>query len=177
MEVKESKMMIEKERKERQKIEYEMSKWSLGGLSDDEIMEYALMISQEEHLDNDDDMTHTAPVSLSTNKNKDNYNSSWLNSQSTDYDEDEALLQAIKASLDLSQSAEPSSSLNLKDSTNCTNTQQQQQEQQYLDDINEWPSISDTVHQSSKSITGNNQIEDEYDEELQYVLQLSRQEK
>ncbi|CAO3638319.1 unnamed protein product [Cunninghamella blakesleeana] len=180
MEVKESKMMIEKERKERQKREYEMSKWSLGGLSDDEIMEYALMISQEERMDDNEIMAYAASVSSSNNNTYNNDHSpSWLESQSTDYDEDEALLQAIKASLDLSQSTEPvaasSSSSNLKN--NATDINAKQQQNQYLDDINEWPSIGDSIQQSPKSTPKNNQIEDEFDDELQYVLQLSRQEK
>ncbi|KAI9308954.1 WD40-repeat-containing domain protein [Cunninghamella echinulata] len=180
MEVKESKKMIENERKEREKFENEMNKWSLGGLSDEEIMEYALMISQEGKLDNNyDDMISTTSATTTIINNENNNHPTWLDTQSTDYDEDEALLQAIKASLDISsQNTTFSASSSLSLNEDITHNHRQQQEQ-FLDDASQWPSIGDSIqHQPLKPTAKNNQIEDsELDEELQYVLQLSRQEK
>ncbi|KAI8340574.1 WD40-repeat-containing domain protein [Chlamydoabsidia padenii] len=124
--VQSSAITLAEERRAKVLAAKEMDKWTLGGLSDEEMVAYAMMISQEP-------MDASPPSSLTDPP---------LN----DDNDDDALLQAIMASLTM-------------DETNTTSP---------MDFDLDWP----TIGSSTTSSTHAHNVED--DEELQYVLELSR---
>lgn len=178
--LKESKEALKQEKKEREREAKELHKMTLGGLSDAELLEYALMLSKEEA---------TAP---SPQPNGSGTNHGGGSFSAGDYvEDDEALLSAVMASLDMEGNGDE-----------ATNTLPSQSAVSWKED--EWPSVNEnsSPHRTSRagsdgSVWGNvhsrvlepfssntssprNGIaveEDEYDEELQYVLKLSESEK
>lgn len=122
-EVKESIEKLEFEKEERDRHAKEMNKLSLGGLSDQEMLDYAMMLSQQE-----------ASVSNA--------------SPQTDFvdESDEDLMKAIIASLH--------SSANIDDENRAIIT-------------DDWPNLTE---ERSRHLSE----EEDIDEELRYVLELSK---
>ncbi|KAI8333063.1 WD40-repeat-containing domain protein [Chlamydoabsidia padenii] len=161
-EVKASQLTLAEERKEQELAAREHDKWTLGGLSDEEIVAYAMMISQEEP-----DHNQSSPTSKQTTTTT---ITTTTTTGSHDYDEDEALLQAVMASLHMSGPMD-NSTLHGEN-----NDHQHDHTLGPMDSDLDWPLIG-----SSNSMTnpteqdGSSHLDDE-DEELQYVLRLSRNE-
>lgn len=137
-EVKASQLTLAEERKEQALAATERAKWSLGGLSDDEMVAYAMMISQEEP--HPDDPTP----------------------DEQDYDEDEAILQAVMASLQVT--------------ANDDNPASNGAVAHPMDSDLEWPMIGSSTPTpiATPTTQQHDRGDDDDDEELQYVLQLSR---
>ncbi|SAL95327.1 hypothetical protein [Absidia glauca] len=143
-EVKASQLTLAEERKEQALAAKERAKWSLGELSDEEMVAYAMMISQEEPPHTDDPTTGEP-----------------------DYDEDEAILQAVMASLQMTANDDnqPTDSPPSNDGSAA----------HPMDSDLEWPMIgSSTPTPISTPTQQHDGWDDDDDEELQYVLQLSR---
>lgn len=178
--LKESTEALKQEKKEREREARELHKMTLGGLSDSELLEYALMLSKEE--------SNSQDPSLQPNSSG---GSSSGNFSAGDYvEDDEALLSAVMASLDMENQA-------------VSNSLPSRSPVDWRED--EWPSVTETNNSSSRSsrtgsdgsVWGNVHSrvlepfhsdtssprfriaaeDDEYDEELQYVLKLSESEK
>ncbi|KAI8098608.1 WD40-repeat-containing domain protein [Halteromyces radiatus] len=160
-EVKASQLVLAQEKKQQELAAKEMEKWTMGGLSDEEIMAYAMMISQEPN--NITTASSPSPSYLENGHTNDNY------------DEDEALLQAVMASLEMSDPpsslCDQASSITTTTSTTTTTTMGIPQ----LDADMEWPTIEESHSTTATTHNGNGSTwNDEDDEELQYVLKLSR---
>ncbi|KAG1139886.1 hypothetical protein G6F37_009439 [Rhizopus arrhizus] len=146
-EVKESIQKLESEKKERHRHELKLSKLTLEGLSDEEMLHYALMLSQD-------------PSSGSTpqpSDSRDNY-----------VEDEDDLLKAVIASLSVTDSQE-------------TDVKESMIESNALDtsiissNSNNNGSEQDERLANAKSVS--NQHEEELDEELRYVLELSKTDK
>ncbi|KAI8077295.1 quinon protein alcohol dehydrogenase-like superfamily [Gilbertella persicaria] len=119
-EVKESMDKIASEKQDREREEKELNKLSLGGLTDEEMLDYAMMLSQQEHTPSSDFV---------------------------DVD-DEELMKAVIASLNVNQH------------TSSSDQSEWNEE--------EWPTVSEAT-----SI----QDEDDMDEDMRYILELSKTDK
>lgn len=144
-EVKASQLTLAEERKEQALAAKERAKWSLGELSDEEMVAYAMMISQEEEPHTDDPTTGEK-----------------------DYDEDEAILQAVMASLQMTANDDtpPTDSPPSNDGSAA----------HPMDSDLEWPMIGSSTPTpiATPTTQQHDGWDDDDDEELQYVLQLSR---
>lgn len=146
-EVKEYIQKLESEKKERHRHELKLSKLTLEGLSDEEMLHYALMLSQ-------DSSSGSTPQ---PSDSRDNY-----------VEDEDDLLKAVIASLNVTDSQE-------------TDVKESMIESNALD-ISTLPSNSngngseqDERLAYAKSVS--NQHEEELDEELRYVLELSKTDK
>lgn len=139
-EVKESIEKLEFEKEEKERHEKEINKLSLGGLSDQEMLDYAMMLSQQESSTRD--TTPQAP-------------------QSDFVDEDdEELMKAIIASLDSSKIDSEENSNNQADFDMPLETET-------------WPSLPQAESSSSRAFDEHEDIDDE----LRYILELSKTDK
>ncbi|ORZ25409.1 quinon protein alcohol dehydrogenase-like superfamily [Absidia repens] len=172
-EVKASQLTLAEERKEQALAAKEMDKWTLGGLSDEEMMAYAMMISQEQPPLTETQESATALSSSSSPSSQQQHE----HQPSMDYDEDEALLQAVMASLNMSGETDLNTTTDTPSSSSPT-TQITNIPASLMDSDLEWPSIESSGQSSPVATTQHNRtessLEDEDDEELQYVLRISR---
>ncbi|KAL7332298.1 hypothetical protein PS15p_204360 [Mucor circinelloides] len=155
-EVKESITKLESEKLERELEAKEINKLSLGGLSDEEMLAYAMMLSEQETN------TTTSPQNKSDFVDED----------------DEELMKAVIASLEqptfdqaaseessiISATVSSSSLSHLNNKSDITNDD---------DDYYKWPTVADSMTMPSPS----QQQEEDLDEELRYILELSKTDK
>ncbi|KAI9478261.1 MAG: quinon protein alcohol dehydrogenase-like superfamily [Benjaminiella poitrasii] len=182
-EVKDSIAKMELDKREREREEREIHKLSLGGLTDEEMLHYALMLSQQESA------STTSPAQPTPQINGDYVD-----------DEDEELMKAVIASLELenrsfidpnmlngdsSSSGNGNSNSNSSSSSSSSSSNSNQissnssaidvtrsfeDNSNQLDEV--WPTVAETAS------TENRSIEDEdMDEELRYILELSKTDK
>lgn len=178
-EVKESLSKLESEKVEREREEKKLNKFSLGGLTDEEMLHYAMMLSQQENGSSPEQQPFSSSVG-------------------SDYvDDDEELMKAVIASLDM-----------VEKENNVASYEQQEEEEFFeesdymhingnatgssnssmisLSQTDEWPTVAEAVTTPSSS-NGTNSArrnqpasqapEEEMDEELRYILELSKTEK
>lgn len=174
-EVKESISKLESEKLERELEAKEISKLSLGGLSDEEMLAYAMMLSEQE----------TANTTITTSPH---HTSDFID------DEDEELMKAVIASLeqptfdqaaaavsDDSASRQSASNTNSaavsRSSLSQANSQSDIMHVNDDDDYDQWPTVADSVAMPSPSYQQLQEEEEEMDEELRYILELSKTEK
>jgi hypothetical protein len=188
-EMRESKTRIAGEKKAIEEASRTLEKMTLG-LSDQECLDYAIMLSEEASIQNSPRAQAIAPAEPSTSELLANAG------------EDEELLQAVIASLetakhehhdelhdDLDNGTYTPSNDSLSLFSESTSNTDDKETYQQLDDSTEWPSIgnanggipgswsnSSRVMESeqSHSSPAAEYVDDENDEELQYVLKLSR---
>jgi hypothetical protein len=140
------------EKMEREREGKVMDKLTLGGLTDQEMLEYAMMLSQENHTpaqgdfvdEQDEELMQAMIESMNFAENQDVYD------ENTGITNDESYAES-------SNSNSNSSSNNNKNSS---------------DDDGIWPTISESMDVGS----GSSQAEEdeEMDEELRYILELSK---
>lgn len=192
--LKESKEILKQERKEQERHARFVNKMTLGGLSDEELLAYALMISQE-----DTNMKRQQTDTVSQNENGSDRTA--VNGFSAgDYvDDDEELMQAVIASLSTSENVSDAQSSSSFDE--MPPPPQQQQQPANHDQEDEWPAVGEdnashkwqkrAIGRSSSSSTTvwnyarsrgvaspspHGAQDNDYDEELEYVLKLSQTE-
>lgn len=157
-EVKESISKLRSEKLEREIEEKEINKLSLGGLSDEEMLAYAMMLSEQEN-----NQTSSSP----------------LNKADSVDDEDEELMKAVIASLEqptFEHEGSDGSNDATSNSTSTNSLSQLANEGSFAsddDDYNKWPTIADSVA-ATPSVQEN---DEDLDEELRYILELSKTDK
>ncbi|KAL4215906.1 quinon protein alcohol dehydrogenase-like superfamily [Rhizopus microsporus] len=145
-EVKDSIKKLEDEKKERQRHEMKLSKLTLEGLSDEEMLHYALMLSQD---------TSAPDVAPQPSITHDDY-----------VDDDEELLKAVIASLNVDQDTNEKSSF--VGSSNASN-----HSDAGSSDRDEWISATEFETTNLAATHEKNEI----DKDLLYVLELSKTDK
>ena len=151
-EVKESISKLESEKLEREMEEKEINKLSLGGLSDEEMLAYAMMLSEQEN-------------NQST--------SSPLNKTDLVDDEDEELMKAVIASLEQPTFEHEGSDESNNTTSYSASTNSLSRLDNDDDDYNQWPTVADSVV-ATPSVQEN---DEDLDEELRYILELSKTDK
>lgn len=151
-EVKESISKLESEKLEREMEEKEINKLSLGGLSDEEMLAYAMMLSEQEN-------------NQST--------SSPLNKTDLVDDEDEELMKAVIASLEQPTFEHEGSDESNNTTSYSASTNSLSRLDNDDDDYNKWPTVADSVV-ATPSVQEN---DEDLDEELRYILELSKTDK
>ncbi|CAO3577741.1 unnamed protein product [Absidia cylindrospora] len=146
----------------------------------EEMMAYAMMISQEQPPLTDTQESSTAPSTTSSPSSQQQHE----HQPNLDYDEDEALLQAVMASLNMSGDTDLNTTTTTTTTTSDTpsssspTTQLTDIPANLMDSDLKWPSIESSGQSSPVATTQNSRteptLEDEDDEELQYVLRISR---
>lgn len=153
-EVKESIQKLESEKFERERNEKEFNKLSLGGLTDEEMLDYAMMLSEQE--------SNSAVVAES------NENGDFID------ENDEELMKAVIASLDAVG----------KEKGISNEEDYEEEESIYVNTISSAASVdSDSLHDvwptvtesHSSGVSSHQQLSE--DEELRYILELSKTEK
>lgn len=139
-EMKDSLRKIESEKMERQQHEQKISKLTMEGLSDEEMLHYALMISQD-----------SSPSS----------NTQSSESRHDYVDDDDDLLKAVIASLNVTDNDEDTNGAIDSDSDNSNNSKNEQNE----------------GIETTEMATHSTPQEEEIDEELRLVLELSKTDK
>ncbi|ORX58016.1 WD40 repeat-like protein [Hesseltinella vesiculosa] len=147
----ESQHDLAQERRAHERHAKHVDAWTMGGMSEEEMVAYAMMLSQEQPSGTesfDESLTTAAPSPFQSSQPV----------QDAMYSEDEALLQAVLASLEMQDSHRPDhSSPGLPQ----------------IDDLDQWPTIGSTPSTSSPPP----QDTDDDDAELQRILKLSEIEK
>lgn len=155
-EVKESISKLESEKLERQMEEKEINKLSLGGLSDEEMLAYAMMLSEQEN-------------NQST--------SSPLNKTDLVDDEDEELMKAVIASLEQPTFEHESSDESNNTTSYSASTNSLSRLDNDDDDYNQWPTVADSVVATPSVQENDEDLDEDLDEELRYILELSKTDK
>ncbi|CDH57937.1 hypothetical protein RO3G_13583 [Lichtheimia corymbifera JMRC:FSU:9682] len=149
--LRESAEAIKQERFEREQHAKEVHKMSLGGLSDEEMLAYAMMLSQEEQ-----GATKDKPVIT---------NADYVD------EEDEALMQAMMESLRMEEEAKAAREQTITPPAASSSGSSE---------LDHWPMLGEGSGASSSGSSSRAEImadaDDAYDAELQYVLQLSQKE-
>lgn len=166
-EVKESISKLESEKLERELAAKEINKLSLGGLTDEEMLAYAMMLSEQETATTATTMAHTSSHNTSDFIDED----------------DEELMKAVIASLE-QPTFEPEavSDESLSSSNNTTTSAAASNSQSDIanddDDYYQWPTVADSIAMPVTSPQQQEQEEEEdLDEELRYILELSKTDK
>ncbi|KAI9032779.1 WD40-repeat-containing domain protein [Phycomyces nitens] len=203
-ELKESTEKLSLEKKNRSLKAKMMHKLTLGGLTDEEMLDYATMLSQEEMVS----AQGLGPQASSSGAQ---------NINDGDYINDEELLRGVIASLGLTEdgihyepevsaiqtAVNPSSSPPQSSQAGCIGSKETNHDFPAIDLIRSWPTVNDSIGNSdqykdprlpakthnwgdvrsrviepliaeNQNKLQSNSQDDEYDEELQYVLMLSR---
>ncbi|KAI9495258.1 WD40-repeat-containing domain protein [Zychaea mexicana] len=202
---KESAEAIEQERQEREREAKELNKMTLGGLSDEEMLAYAVMLSQEQKGGEHQNDCFAIEEGFISNSNSGGGSSSSNNNNSlaptTDYidEDDEELMMAMIASLEMSSTGQNSS--NDGGSSNSNTTSSSSNSSTSLpEDLTEWPTVADgnenrkwqksstvrsrniwndtqtRITSKAQHNSNNDNDNDENDDELQYVLRMSQKE-
>ncbi|KAL0088120.1 WD40-repeat-containing domain protein [Phycomyces blakesleeanus] len=160
-ELKDSTEKLSQEKKERFVKAKKVHKLTLGGLSDEEMLAYATMLSQEEMVSNRGYVSHEQQQQGSSGGAKNDIN----NGDYINDEEDEDLLRAVIASLSLTENEQycDQEILATKAAVNHSSNNSSI-------DSGSGSSLGSNKNQSK----GSSNLQDEYDEELQYVLMLSR---
>ncbi|KAL9540747.1 hypothetical protein MBANPS3_009514 [Mucor bainieri] len=170
-EVKESISKLESEKLERELEAKEINKLSLGGLSDEEMLAYAMMLSEQETATT---TAHASPHNTSDFIDED----------------DEELMKAVIASLeqptfdsvavsDESASSSQSATDTISaaaSSSNLSHLNSQSDIANDDDDYCQWPTVADSVAMPSPP-PQQQETEEDLDEELRYILELSKTDK
>ncbi|GAN09071.1 hypothetical protein MAM1_0241d08593 [Mucor ambiguus] len=168
-EVKESISKLESEKLERELEAKEINKLSLGGLSDEEMLAYAMMLSEQE--------TANTTTTASPHNTSDFID-----------EEDEELMKAVIASLEqptfdsvavsdesFSSSQSASNTISAAASnSNLSHLNSQSDVANDDEDYYQWPTVADSVAMPSSSPR---EQEEDLDEELRYILELSKTDK
>lgn len=149
--LRESAEAIKQERFEREQHAKEVHKMSLGGLSDEEMLAYAMMLSQEEQGTTKDNPVIT--------------NADYVD------EEDEALMQAMMESLKMEEEAKAAREQTITPPAASSSGSSE---------LDHWPMLGEGSGASSSGSSSRADVtadgDDAYDAELLYVLQLSQKE-